>query len=112
MPEDKMMHEASGNTCQQVAGRVVHKLQSMKNLFSGAIFDLGAKVDSENVWDEICVQIQTHPAANWQWYETLIINVIKAELKKLDLDVLAAIWRQTPAGIELAERRSQPEKEG
>lgn len=49
----------------------------------------------ENVWEEICVQMQFEESFFWETYEFHIIELIKSELESLPKQELQAIWLST-----------------
>ncbi|OJV66756.1 MAG: hypothetical protein BGO41_04865 [Clostridiales bacterium 38-18] len=49
----------------------------------------------ENVWEEICVQMQFEESFFWDTYEFHIIELIKRELESLPKQELQAIWLST-----------------
>ncbi len=71
-----------------IAKKVVRDLKTLKDkdfLLSGD--DSGL----ENVWDEICVQMQGEQSFHWSIYEDLIEKVVYEEMKKHDYPIINAI---------------------
>ncbi len=67
----------------------------------------------KNVWDEICVQMQTEESVMWEVYLDVISSLIKSELKPLSREILQSIWLQTNEGgdweSEIADQISEGE---
>ena len=52
----------------------------------------------ENIWDEICVQVQAQYSAMWELYEDLIHSIIEQTLQKFNDNQLLILWLQTDEG--------------
>jgi len=52
----------------------------------------------KNIWDEVCVQVQDDYSVMWDAYEDTILGLIEQQVRKLDNEVIGAIWLHTDAG--------------
>ena len=52
----------------------------------------------ENLWDEVCVQVQFDQSIFWGFYLEYLQAIISQEVKKLDAPTAQAIWLQTYEG--------------
>ena len=93
--KDRIIKRFAECTCDDISEKVIKSLQNMKeNLLSGDDTPL------ENVWDEICIQIQHQYSIYWDTYLITIESLIKDEIKKLGTEEKEAIWMQTENGID------------
>jgi hypothetical protein len=54
----------------------------------------------KNIWDEVCVQIQSELSVMWDAYLETINAIISQEVIKLDSAIKQAIWLQTDGGMD------------
>jgi hypothetical protein len=89
--KDHIISEVASAALEKVSRRAITALQRMKgsSLLSG--------VDSglTNVWDEVCIQVQTEYSFYWNMYVATIDPIIENEIQKLPAIVGHAIWFQT-----------------
>lgn len=52
----------------------------------------------ENVWDEICVQLQHQESVLWDVYDTTVRSMVELEVDRLKPFEKEAIWLQTKQG--------------
>ncbi len=90
--KDTIISAIAADACEKVSGKVVRSLRQMtKGMQSGDDSPL------KNIWDEICVQVQTQESEMWEAYLDTVSRVIQSELKPLKVEILQAIWLQTDA---------------
>jgi hypothetical protein len=56
----------------------------------------------QDVWDEICAQVQGEHSMFWALYEDLIWKSVEAECAKFTPIEARAVWLQTDAGVDWA----------
>jgi hypothetical protein len=81
--------------CKQISRKVAGELRKMTDGMQS-----GAGSPLENIWDEICVQVQEQKSALWEYYLYAIRNLIEIELKSMDSETAQAIWLQTDQGAD------------
>jgi hypothetical protein len=96
-PESRLISAFARKSTERFSRRVVRELQQIKDLLSGD--DSGL----ENVWDEICVQIQGQESFFWSAYDETVRAVVVAMLDKVPITELQVVWFQTDAGEEWLE---------
>jgi len=80
--------------CRRIAEAVIAEMTEMQvEALSGD--DSGLR----NVWEEVCVQIQTGESVFWDVYEDTMRAAIEREVARLAFHEGEAIWRETPAGM-------------
>ena len=90
---DKIVLGIAERECKRLAGRVIRRLQSMKDcLLSGEDSPL------ESVWDEVCVQVQGQESGMWDAYLDTIEPIVLGFVEELDEETKGAIWLQTSEG--------------
>jgi hypothetical protein len=93
--KDTILEHVAEQACQEISRQVIKDLRRMKEgLQSGDDSPL------RNIWDEVCVQMQTEQSVMWEAYEETILPMIGLELDRLDKAVISAIWLQTEEGLE------------
>lgn len=78
----------------RISQKVVPALKGMKSILSGD--DSGL----ENVWEEICVQVQLERAAFWEAYEGVLEGLLAEQVNRLKPHELVALWFQTDEGVD------------
>jgi hypothetical protein len=73
--------------------RVITQLQRLNDTLSGDDSEL------ENVWDEICVQLQDEESVQWDAYEETVRMLVETIVEKMPQLDRQAIWMQTDAGF-------------
>lgn len=81
----------SGHICR----KVIRTLQRMTEERQS-----GEGTPLKNIWDEVCVQIQSQESVMWDAYLDTIRSLIGREVEKLPETVKHAIWLQTEQGQE------------
>jgi hypothetical protein len=77
------------SSCTQA---VIAELQKMREgMLSG---DSGL----QNIWEEICAQVQEEQSVDWQAYEDVIETFVQTEVEQLCRNRQLAIWAQTDEG--------------
>ena len=88
--KDNIISIFADKECEKVCGKTIRELQCMtEGMQSGD--DSGL----ENIWDEVCVQVQFDQSMFWDLYLEVLDNIIMAEVKNLEEHILRAIWLQT-----------------
>ena len=65
----------------------------------------------ENVWDEICVQVQDQESVVWDAYEDTVRMLIRSDLKHLSALEREAIWLQTDRGFDWWYDQDNPDEQ-
>ena len=87
---DKLIADISEYQCNRILRKTIKRLQKMtKEMLSGDDSPL------KNIWDEICVQVQSDYSWMWYSYEDTITAIIEETVKELIFPMLQAIWLQT-----------------
>ncbi|MGH8432980.1 MAG: hypothetical protein ACRERX_00535 [Pseudomonas sp.] len=76
---------------ERAVNDVVLHLEGMEATLSG---DSGL----ENVWEEVCAQVQREESIDWSIYEDIIVDLLHSVVKALDRDAQLALWAVTDAG--------------
>ncbi|CAG2155523.1 hypothetical protein LMG31506_05436 [Cupriavidus yeoncheonensis] len=77
----------------QVVKDVIHSLEKMEAELSG---DSGL----ENVWEEVCAQVQGEESIDWGSYEDVIESLLAGSIANLDRDAQLALWAVTDDGCD------------
>ena len=104
-PYEHLASEIADLATQRVVRATIRCLQGLRE---GLQF--GDDSGLTSIWDEVCVQIQTERLLVWWAYEDTIRSVICTEVKRLAPYELKAIWLDTRAGEEWAEKMGVGEK--
>lgn len=91
--KDNIISAFSESACRIISGKVVRSLQKMTNCMMS-----GDDTPLNNIWDEICVQVQCEQSWMWDAYLDTISDYILIEVEKLDNHTKEAIWLQTEEG--------------
>ena len=93
MYKDRIISSIAEKACKTISNRVIRHLCTLNTgLLSGDDSSL------ENIWDEICVQVQGEYSIFWDLYEDTIEGILEVEIEKEDRAVLSSIWLQTYDG--------------
>ena len=65
----------------------------------------------KNIWDEVCVQMQTEQSALWEAYEDTMLRLIEYEMNKQNRKIIEAIWLQTEEGEDWDEENESNDEE-
>jgi len=88
----KILKENAENITNGIIKKVIREFQNMK----GDAFTLsGDDSGLENIWDEICVQVQAEEFVTWNVYENQIELSIQSKVEELDFDEAFAVWLLT-----------------
>ena len=91
--KDRIISEFARRACKAVSARVIRELQKItQGMQSGDDSCL------ENIWDEVCVQVQGEESVMWELYTDMIEDIIRTGVEKLDEETAASIWLQTDEG--------------
>ncbi len=103
---EKITNQLANTISERISRKVELSLKRMKEgLQSGD--DSGL----ENLWDEVCVQVQAVHSMFWDLYNDYVIDLIKPHIEKLEHYEKTAIWLQTDRGSEWEIAVSGPYKE-
>jgi hypothetical protein len=87
--KDRMLSEFADKLCKKITNQTISDLRAMKDcLLSGDDSSLN------NVWDEICVQVQYEESVFWDSYLDVISSMIKKRMAPLETYEKMAIWWQ------------------
>lgn len=92
--ESAVLARFADEIAKRISRKVVPALKAMKDTLSGDDSRL------QNVWEEICVQVQLEHSTFWDTYEEILEGLIGEQVEKLDRHELLALWFQTDVGIE------------
>jgi len=91
--EKAIIQKLASSICQRIARRTISALQRLTDCrLSGD--DSGL----ENVWDEVCVQMQHEKSFHWWAYEETIRSHVLSYVEDLEDYERWAVWLQTEAG--------------
>jgi hypothetical protein len=93
--KDQIISEVTSAALEKVSRRIITDLQRMK----GPCLQSGVDSGLTNVWDEVCIQVQTEYSFYWDAYVATIDPIIENEIKNLPAFVRHAIWFQTDQGF-------------
>lgn len=91
--KDRIVSGLADRACLKIARKVVRTLQRMTDVLSGEDSPI------ENVWDEICVQVQGEYSFYWEVYVDVVDQIVASQIDNLTTDVRLAIWLQTDEGV-------------
>jgi hypothetical protein len=92
--KDNIIDYVAEEACKKTSEKVISSLQKMTEGKQS-----GDDSPLENVWDEICVQVQYEQSFWWKFYLDTIRSTIQIEVKRLNVQIKKAIWLQTEEGI-------------
>ncbi len=90
--EDKILATLSEILIEQIVRRTILRLQKMKTTLSGG--DSGLN----NVWEEICVQVQHEESFYWNIYEEEVYSIILSFVNKISNTEKTLLWIMTENG--------------
>ena len=90
---EKITNQLANTISERISRKVELSLKGMKD-------GLQSSEDSglENLWDEICVQVQSVHSMFWSLYDNLIYGLTLSNVKKLESYEMTAMWLQTDGG--------------
>ena len=87
--KDRMLSDFADRLCKKIAKQTIPKLRAMKDcLLSGDDSSLN------NIWEEICVQVQCEESIFWDEYLDVIGSIVKTNIAPLEHHEKMAIWWQ------------------
>jgi hypothetical protein len=92
-PEEKIVEELASEIGKWITRKTIRDLQKM-----GEEFMLSGDSGLENVWDEICVQVQYDKSMFWDLYDDIVHGIVGGYLPELPKHEREAIWLQTREG--------------
>jgi hypothetical protein len=92
---DEIISGLANKACEAISGVVIRALTKMTDGMQS-----GDDSGLENVWEEICVQVQGEESVFWEAYLETIESLILKELSELDAATKQAIWLQSEQGID------------
>ncbi|MGR3174545.1 MAG: hypothetical protein ACUZ8N_08115 [Candidatus Scalindua sp.] len=103
---EKITNQLANTISERISRKVELSLKGMKD-------GLQSSDDSglENLWDEVCVQLQSEQSIFWDLYNDYVIDLIKPHIEKLEHYEKTVIWLQTDRGSEWEIAVSGPYKE-
>ena len=105
LSESTVVSQLAAQVAKRLTRKVITQLQRLKDVQSGDDSKL------QNVWDEICVQMQTEQSLSWDAYDDTARSLVAACLKTLPTHEQQALWLQTEEGsnwsLEDEEEREQ-----
>ena len=84
MSEYSILLEICDYHANKICRKVIPILKSLKDADMLSFAEYGLK----NVWDEICIQIQTNKSVMWDAYEETVEQTIKFIFKQTDVEIL------------------------
>lgn len=91
--EESIDEAWSSRLTAEILNKLVSTFQGM-----GEDYLLSGDSGLQNVWEEICVQLQGEESADWDLYADTISLYIGMELEKLDAEEKRVLWLTTDAG--------------
>jgi hypothetical protein len=90
---EKITNQLANTISERISRKVELSLKRMKD-------GLQSSEDSglENLWDEVCVQVQAEHSMFWRLYDNLIYGLTLSIVKKQESYEMAAMWLQTDGG--------------
>lgn len=104
--KDAVLDYISDKACEEISRTVIKDLRKMTEGMQS-----GDDTPLKNVWDEVCVQMQSEPSYMWDAYEDTILGMIGQEVHKLDKNIIGAIWLQTGEGEDWDDDNESSEEE-
>ncbi len=94
--KDRIIAKVADKACKKICRKTIRYLQGLKD----DCLQSGDDTPLENIWDEVCVQIQGEMSNFWECiYLEEIRRVIFWEVADLEEEVKQAIWFQTTSGF-------------
>jgi len=93
--QDKIISDLAHTACEKISRKVIRSLTKMTDGMQS-----GDGTFLKNIWDEVCVQVQTEESVMWDSYVDTIQALILDKLAGLDVTTKQAIWLQTDEGID------------
>jgi hypothetical protein len=93
LSESRVITAFAKAICKRVTRKAISQLQRMT---SGSLS--GEDSGLENIWDEICAQVQFQESIYWELYDATVRDVVRISVKELQSHEREAIWLQTAEG--------------
>ena len=99
---EKITNQLANTISERISRKVETSLKGMKD-------GLQSSEDSglENLWDEVCVQVQSARSMFWSLYDNLIYGLTLSNVKELESSEKEAIWLQTDDGMDWKQEGSE-----
>lgn len=105
--QGKIMSSLADGQCKWICQKTISFLQKMTDGMQS-----GDDSPLENLWEEVCVQVQYQESMLWDFYTDYMQSIISSQLKKLNAITCYAIWLQTDAGEEFLFDYEEHEESG
>ena len=93
--KDQILANIGEIECERICRKTIRTLQSMTEGMQS-----GDDTPLKNLWDEVCVQIQSGESVMWDAYLHTIESIIFDSVNKLKLPIKQAIWLLTQEGMQ------------
>ena len=88
--KDEMIRKIAESQCERLCRKIILALQKMTDcLHSGDDSIL------QNMWDEVCVQVQGEESVLWGAYLDTMEHLLSHHVQPLEMAIKQAIWLQT-----------------
>jgi hypothetical protein len=105
LSEAAIVRQLAEHTAKRLTSRVITALQRMTEGKQS-----GEDSGLENIWDEICVQVQCEEFLSWDSYVETVRAMIGGDVEALSLHEREALWLQTQKGIDWAYQDEGPHR--
>ena len=95
-PEEKIVEELASEIGKRITRKTIRDLQKM-----GEEFMSSGDSGLENVWDEICVQVQYERSFDWEAYDETVRQFVVLYVRELEYYEKRALWIQTESAQDL-----------
>jgi hypothetical protein len=92
--KENIIHYLADRECQKICRKTILTLQKMTEGMQS-----GEDTPLKNIWDEVCVQIQSQYSLFWDAYLDTLFGIIVAEVRNLEDYIMQAIWLQTKEAL-------------
>ena len=90
--EKDIIKKFAEGTAKRISDQTITALQEMTEILSGDGSCL------ENIWEEVCVQVQSEQSFFWDAYDDTVRSLVSAYIEKLPYHEKSALWFQTDDG--------------
>ncbi len=88
--QDSLIRKIADRTCERISGSTIRALQKLTDCRLS-----GDDTILKNIWDEVCVQMQSEESFAWDAYLETVKAHIAYEVERLPRPEQEAIWLQT-----------------
>lgn len=88
--QERMIRQLADRQCKRICHITIRSLQKLKDCMLS-----GDGTGLKNIWDEVCVQVQSEESYAWHAYLETIRVTIAYEVERLPRLEQEAIWLQT-----------------